>query len=48
MSENSVIVWDISQEVPLSNQVIDYFKYIYNSKLIMSFDLLSSFRGHPA
>lgn len=28
MSENSVIVWDILREIPLSNQVIDSFKYI--------------------
>ncbi|GKV49062.1 hypothetical protein SLEP1_g55833 [Rubroshorea leprosula] len=27
ISENSIIVWDISREVPLSNQVRDSFKY---------------------
>jgi hypothetical protein len=31
LSENSIIVWDVSRQVPLSNQVRDFFQRTFLS-----------------
>lgn len=43
MSENSIVVWDVSREVPLSKQVVDSFLYVYVTK---SFILIMSLNSH--